>query len=201
LQSVIGLKGIRNELRVEGADANVPLLAMTKRTPPTPLAEQPSQEKPRTQESTARRPADQTLLPGQEPVWRPGGKADSALPTSASTISPTASLATGTKTRREYPGTRPAAQNDEPLTIMPSIPLPGQAASAGQTKGLAQAIESLRLSDERFKRVQAQAAGGIVTLRGTVDRWEHLFDFAKQISRLPGVQRVLFEGVHAQLEP
>jgi len=201
LQSVIGLKGIRNELRVEGVDANVPLLAMTKPTPPTPLAEPLSQDKPRTQESTARRPADQALLPGQEPVWRAAGRGDAAVPTSASSTSPTTSLATGTKARQEYPGARPAAQSDTPLTIMPSIALPGQAASAGQTNGLAQAIESLRLRDGRFERVQAQATGGIVTLRGTVDRWEHLFELAKQISRLPGVQRVVFEGVHAQLEP
>jgi hypothetical protein len=95
---------------------------------------------------------------------------------------------------------------------MPPITLPFTSTAAGtvpaalpstrslpQTDSrLAQTIEALRLADKRFRGVVVDVRGDIVYLRGTVYRWEHLFELARSVSRLPGVRRVLFEEVRAE---
>src|SRR5262249_29283449 len=77
---------------------------------------------------------------------------------------------------------------DSAHALLPSPPAPPQTATR-----LAQAIEALRLADDRFRAVRAEVRGDAVYLRGTVYRWEHLFELARSVSRLPGVRRVLFE--------
>jgi hypothetical protein len=67
--------------------------------------------------------------------------------------------------------------------------------SAETAAGLIHAIERLRQSDARFRAVQTEAQGGVVRLRGVVQRWDDLFELAQAIARLPGVERVVLLDV------
>jgi hypothetical protein len=40
----------------------------------------------------------------------------------------------------------------------------------------------------------------VVYLRGNAFLWEHVYELARSISRLPGVERVVLEKVHAESE-
>ena len=46
-----------------------------------------------------------------------------------------------------------------------------------------------------------EVRGDTVYLRGTVYRWEHLFELARSASRLPGVRQVLFDEMRAGIDP
>lgn len=92
-----------------------------------------------------------------------------------------------------------------PAIILPSAPvvdgakrLPGAAVSPHSISNLAQAVEAVRLADDRFRGVRTEVRGDAVYLGGTVYRWEHLFELARSVSRLSGVRRVLFEDVRAE---
>jgi hypothetical protein len=91
-----------------------------------------------------------------------------------------------------------------PTIILPSVPpaedTPQSARpSSPQNKdSLVQAIEALRFADQRFWGIRAEARRDSVYLCGVVDRWDHLFEFARAVARLPGVRQVLFEEVRAE---
>jgi hypothetical protein len=102
---------------------------------------------------------------------------------------------------------------DTPVPLMPAIAIPlrqpvaDQAPPAAmlapmratdQPLALAQAIERLRQSDERYRGVRPEVSGGIVHLRGTVANPQDLFALAKAIAQLPGVQRVILEEVRTE---
>jgi osmotically-inducible protein OsmY len=75
-----------------------------------------------------------------------------------------------------------------PLTLSPS-------SAPAQTAGsLLQAVESLRRKDDRFEQIRPEVKGGVVYLRGAVKHSEHLYELARAISVLPGVERVILEG-------
>jgi osmotically-inducible protein OsmY len=71
-------------------------------------------------------------------------------------------------------------------------------AAAPAASNLTHAIEALRLADERFYRVRVEVRGDVVYLAGTVNSWEHLFELARSVSRLPGVRQVRFGEVRAE---
>lgn len=78
----------------------------------------------------------------------------------------------------------------------PRAPVPS--AASHDTSILIERIEELRMGDDRFRSVRAEVRGDLVYLDGTVYCWDHLFDLARSISRLPGVRRVLFKEVRAE---
>jgi hypothetical protein len=94
-----------------------------------------------------------------------------------------------------------------PTIILPRLPAAEDAAqparrpsllSTQTNPSLVQAIEALRLGDERFWGIRAEVRRDGVYLRGVVYRWEHLFELARAIARLPGVKQVLFKDVRAE---
>jgi hypothetical protein len=75
--------------------------------------------------------------------------------------------------------------------VTPPIPVsPG-----GSATRLAEAVERLQQQDLRFRRIRPEVRGDTVFLRGWVARWEDLFDLAKGIARLNGVERVVLEQI------
>lgn len=96
----------------------------------------------------------------------------------------------------------PAARN-QGVVLMPAIPLPAQAQAAGSAQGseLAQAVELLRQGNTRLNRVRAEVKGKVVHLHGFVYAWNDLYEFAKQLSRLSGVERVILESVKLDAQP
>jgi hypothetical protein len=85
------------------------------------------------------------------------------------------------------------AATGSPQGKLPSLPTSSQTSFS-----LFQAIETVRLADRRFRGIRVEVRGDAVFLRGTVYRWEHLYELARSVSRLPGVRRVFFEEVQAE---
>jgi hypothetical protein len=73
------------------------------------------------------------------------------------------------------------------LPTRPMMPAP---------ESLAMAVAQIRLADDRFRLKRTEVKEGIVVLRGTVARWEDLFEMAQAVAQLPGVERVLLKDVH-----
>ncbi|HLJ96230.1 MAG TPA: hypothetical protein VKU02_23855 [Gemmataceae bacterium] len=89
-----------------------------------------------------------------------------------------------------------------PAITLPADParaLPAPSSAVAQApSGLSQAIEALRLEDDRFRGVRVEVLGETVTVHGTVACWEHLFELASSIARVPGVRQVRFGYVRAE---
>lgn len=83
-----------------------------------------------------------------------------------------------------------------PVTSFPAIPLPAIAVSPGDP---AQAVERLRQANDRLRGVRPEWSGRAVRLHGTVLAWQDLYDFAKAVAHVPGVERVVLDGV--RLDP
>jgi hypothetical protein len=103
------------------------------------------------------------------------------------------------------PADRVAAGTDQapsgpPLLVMPAIRVP-TAASRLAPGELVLQIEALRRRDGRFRGVHAVVTGGVVTLGGNVAAWEDLFELARTVSRIPGVERVILGDVHTPGDP
>jgi hypothetical protein len=58
---------------------------------------------------------------------------------------------------------------------------------------LVETLEYLRRSNERFMPVRFEVQGGVVRLWGNAASGEDVFTLAQQVSRLPGVERVVVE--------
>jgi osmotically-inducible protein OsmY len=108
------------------------------------------------------------------------------------------------------PELKPAPRGPEPVApeppTLPAIPLPTlqapavptpsvRPAAATSTGDLDQAIAALQHGNDRIRGVKSEIRGGAVFLRGSVSSWDDLFAFARGISRLPGVERVVIDGV------
>jgi hypothetical protein len=78
-----------------------------------------------------------------------------------------------------------------PVALMPSIPLP----AAPPANDVAQAVEHLRQANPRLGGVRPEVRGRVVRLNGSVYAWPDLYDFAKAVAQLPGVERVVLGGV------
>jgi hypothetical protein len=61
------------------------------------------------------------------------------------------------------------------------------------------AVEQLRQTDERFRRLRPEVRDSVVTVRGAVRRGEDLMAFAQAVSRLPGVERVVLTAVQVDV--
>jgi hypothetical protein len=75
---------------------------------------------------------------------------------------------------------------ESPVKILPPKPLP-------PPKNLFSEVGNLRKQDDRFAAIQFRVENGIVYLHTEPQDAEDLFDFAQQISHLPGVRRVIIE--------
>jgi|GEM_PF-4351918 len=197
LRLVLGLVDFRNDLHVESEDrpGSDRLLAQQSRSP---LAEPMNREPPASQQSVARRPEEQSLIASQEALWRPAAPRPTA-PTAndearATNTPPCKSLERTPMPLVSLPG-YPA--HDSQPAPPPAITKPAEYSGGG---ALAKAVEALRLSDTRFHRLQPELRGGVVYLRGNAFRWDHVYELARSISKLPGVERVVLEKVHADSE-
>jgi hypothetical protein len=216
LRPVLGLQGVRNELRIDAGNAPAPDLAQVPRRPPTPLADSDPNG---ARDVAGRPPAAQWSAARQEQVWRPviEGPSSSRAPTGAEMPGyPGATTdhhrqpllaesqqkpGGNVQTLRPRDPTQPTGRSNPPLAVMPPIAVPEQRENSNRGSSLAQTIDALRLRDPRFQNVQAQVAGGVVTLRGTADSRERLFELAQIVSRIPGVERVVVEEVRDRANP
>jgi len=149
------------------------------------------------------RSTDQLVEKGRMPD-KPETQTLPGFPSQDSTRTPSQSAASNVPPS----WTRPeAATLVMPAIILPVAPtaaeraramLPSSPARSQNTSSLVQGIEALRLADDRFRGIHVDVRGDAVYLRGMVYRWEHLFELARLVSRLPGVRRVLFEDVRAE---
>jgi osmotically-inducible protein OsmY len=62
---------------------------------------------------------------------------------------------------------------------------------------LTKSIESLRSSHARFVKLRVELKEGIAFLSGAASHWEDVYDLARAIARLPGVQRVELKDIQA----
>jgi hypothetical protein len=113
---------------------------------------------------------------------------------------------------RSFDAPQPRSRADATMLVMPTLSLPlapplGSSVPEARpptpsvrqsASSLSQAIEALRLADDRFHKVRVEVRGDAVYLGGTIYCWDHLFELARAVSRLPGVRQVQFEDVRAE---
>jgi osmotically-inducible protein OsmY len=102
--------------------------------------------------------------------------------------------------RLAVPANGSAAAGSPANPAVASRPQPGPDSPAASPEAdlLLQArIELLRRSDAHFARLRVDLSQGTVLLSGSASRWEHVYDLARAIARLPGVQRVVLKDVQA----
>jgi len=108
-------------------------------------------------------------------------------------------LADERRTKGPHENTRPCKSQEKPSAVLlPPIPLPTDAGSAGPPKNLELAIERLRQVAERFQGISAEIHSGTVYLRGTVRRWDDINEFARAIARMPSVEHVVLRNVQVK---
>jgi hypothetical protein len=73
----------------------------------------------------------------------------------------------------------------KPVTLMAPVALPDG--------DVTMEIERIRLKDERYKQVRYEMKGGAVYVRGS-GKPEHTMAFARAVSNLPGVERVVLQN-------
>src|SRR5438132_9798856 len=199
LRLVLGLAEIKNELHIENGEALPPTDALA--------GGQAGQQ------IVARRPADQHLGQGHEVMWRPAEKRTSALPDretpSASVVAEWRPKAASRDDAAAALAKRAPEARVAPLLSVPAVATTtardsstGKPASRlePKTDTLAKSVETLQLKDARFKRIKPEVRGAVVYLRGDVFRWDHLYELARAIANLPGVERVVLQEVHADVE-
>ena len=72
----------------------------------------------------------------------------------------------------------------------PAAKIPSEASSA-----LEKAVEKLRRSDARFRRLNVEVQGQRVIFSGAVARWQDVDEFAQALTRMPGVGRVTIREI------
>jgi hypothetical protein len=91
---------------------------------------------------------------------------------------------------------RPAAELLRPIARLVSpTPAPVTPPPAPAVPDLAEAVERLRRGDERFGRLRAEVQGRAVIVRGTARCGEDVTAFARAVSRVGGVERVVLDQV------
>jgi hypothetical protein len=187
LRQIEGLTSVRNELTVEprpDAGGSAPEDPPEGRSSPRP-------EKPPPAGALAGLGSTPGLAPGR-PASHPADRAEPAAPLDAAV-----SLGPPVAPRQTTPaGPRPLAELGR-VVALPDEPRPavdsgGSTASPPDPSG---AVEQLRQGDERFRRLRPEVRGGVVTVRGAVRRGEDLMAFARAVSGLPGVERVILAPV------
>jgi osmotically-inducible protein OsmY len=87
----------------------------------------------------------------------------------------------------------PSATPSNGVTLLP--PTATTAPTATARADLAARIAAAQQSDPRYLGIVVDVQQGVVRLGGTVMRWEDLFELARAISQLPGVERVILHDV------
>jgi hypothetical protein len=99
----------------------------------------------------------------------------------------------GTLTRRNPAPTPPAPDRPPPsVALMPPVAAPPRAAPAPPSP--AEAVEALRTSDRRFRRLRAEVSGGTVWLHPADTPREDVMAFYQLLSRVPGVEHVVIKN-------
>jgi hypothetical protein len=84
----------------------------------------------------------------------------------------------------------PAVHLGEPIARAPINPI-----SPVMPSDLAASLNQLRNADARYRQLRIDTDGAIITLRGTVRRWEDALDLAGSISHVTGVERVILDRI------
>jgi osmotically-inducible protein OsmY len=199
LQQVLGLNGIRNELHIkQSRQPTDKMQALPPLRQPGYVADAAVPQRLQSQESFVRRPSERGPISGQEMLWRP------PFPGRQITPSPSGSPAVSRDNRPDpgpdgapaLPGWRPKQMANQQNQITNAVipPLTLSPSSAHSPAGsLLQAVEAVRRKDDRFAQIRPEVKGGVIYLRGAVKHSEHLYELARAISLLPGVERVILE--------
>jgi BON domain len=174
LHDVLGLTTIRNELRVRSIGKPVRQTVLPPLQQDPPPGKQSPADAWHAVETLSRRPGNPALSASSAYEWRPA-RTQAGAPAKAS----------------------PPVLDAELESRLIIIPFANQPAKVS----LARQIESLRLADERFFSLQADIVNGVVSLRGTVRRWDDAVELATSISHLSGVTRVMVDNVHTEPVP
>ncbi len=59
-------------------------------------------------------------------------------------------------------------------------------------------IEGLRLRDKRFKNLNATCSSGVVIISGSLKNWPDLWEFAEDVAKFRGVDRIRIENVRRE---
>lgn len=184
LKRVPGVIRVENQLTVESpSDPLVDFLKL----PARPLSPKPIPGM-RVLNPVEPTPRSTRTSHGPVPVWQPA-PARSAVP-----VTPEPKLASRTPDA-SGPMTMPAI----PLPVTRPIPVPlaqGEATPVkAEARDLASSIADLQQGNDRLAGIKPEVRGGTVVLRGTIRDWEELHTFARRIATLPGVERVVLDGV------
>lgn len=176
LRSVPGIENVVNQLVVE--DPRDPLVEFLKTPRPrklTPVLEAPG-------------------VDGSRPAGSPSSRV-----TTAPKPVPVAVLAEREIRQGATPSRLSSLESERKIVVtMPTIPLPTPPANSVSLDELIQSVEHLRQGNVRLSRVRAEVEAGTVRLRGSVQSWEDLFELARGISLLPGVERVILQDVKTE---
>jgi hypothetical protein len=99
---------------------------------------------------------------------------------------------------------RPSSETvpDTPVLTTPPIAVPvaprapNQPSPPARPVGLATEVERLRCSDATYQAVSFELQGGIVRLRGSPRQAAAVMRLAAAVAQLPGVERVVVEGIN-----
>jgi hypothetical protein len=207
LRQVLGLTSIRNEMRIKPGADEAKTSSPLQRRPF--LAEPVIPEPVRAEEFTVRRPSGRSRAPGQETFWRPRKAA--SQPAVSPLLGPFVPSfedrpAANAAESPSPPSWRPrSAQSSElgspglseTTPVIPPRKLPDAFAPVAEQAGvdLAGQVEALRGKDQRFEGIRPEIKGGVIYLRGSASRWQDVYDLARSLSLLPGVERVILEDV------
>lgn len=102
-------------------------------------------------------------------------------------------------------GPRDTARLGAPLPVTPAVRMPASPpslptssrtpAAARVPLSLAEAVRQIQQGDERWRRMQVEIRGDRVFLSGVVYRWQDLHEFARRLTRLPGVAGVTLQSI------
>jgi hypothetical protein len=85
-------------------------------------------------------------------------------------------------------------QAPQPVTLGAPVPLP----EPTPVSNLAAAVGRMVAADPRYRGVEPVVEGGLVRLRGCIERPEDVYALAQEISRLPGVERVVVDPIRTR---
>jgi hypothetical protein len=101
----------------------------------------------------------------------------------------------GTLARRGPAREPPAPAGSPPATLLPPITAPAlPPRAAPQLPSPAEAVEALRLSERRFRRIRAEVRGGTVSLHPADTPREDVMAFYQLLAQVPGVERVVVKN-------
>lgn len=93
------------------------------------------------------------------------------------------------------PPAAPETRNE--TALKPSVQLLAPQPIANVAAALPALVDRVLRGSERFSAVRAQISGGVVRLHGTVRDAGDVFTLARLVSQVPGVERVVLDGLTA----